>query len=97
MAKNIDTESQFAKDARVRKLFDTLDTQKAGYLDLKGLRDGLRRIDHRELPMLLCLIEVLKDAVLTNGSFFSSSAKHRKAPRTAVKNMRYKRRWIDTV
>lgn len=70
MAKDLDTESQFAKDARVRKLFETLDTKGAGYLDLKGLRDGLKRIDHRELPMLPCLSIALKDDSLT-GDLFS--------------------------
>ncbi|KAL8732494.1 MAG: hypothetical protein Q9166_002708 [cf. Caloplaca sp. 2 TL-2023] len=37
---------QTAQDARVRKLWQTLDTQRKGHLDVKGLKKGLRNIDH---------------------------------------------------
>lgn len=41
---------QEAQDARVEKLWQTLDTQKQGHLDAKGLKKGLRKIDHRLVP-----------------------------------------------
>jgi solute carrier family 25 (mitochondrial phosphate transporter), member 23/24/25/41 len=40
-------ESQNARDARVEQLWGQLDTLKKGELDLKGLRSGLQKIDHR--------------------------------------------------
>jgi solute carrier family 25 phosphate transporter 23/24/25/41 len=40
-------ESQNARDARVEQLWQRLDPQKKGELDLNGLKKGLRRIDHR--------------------------------------------------
>ena len=45
----MDRESQLARDARIIKLWGQLDTRKEGHLDLEGLRDGLRRINHRKL------------------------------------------------
>ena len=38
---------QEEQDARVEKLWRTLDTQKQGHLDAKGLKNGLKKIDHR--------------------------------------------------
>ncbi|KAL8676095.1 MAG: hypothetical protein Q9186_007349 [Xanthomendoza sp. 1 TL-2023] len=35
-----------AQDARVQKLWQTLDTQQKGHLDVKGLKKGLKNIDH---------------------------------------------------
>jgi Ca2+-binding EF-hand superfamily protein len=32
---------------RIQELFRSLDVANKGYLDLKNLRDGLKRIDHR--------------------------------------------------
>lgn len=49
----MDRESQLARDARVAKLWAQLDTRKEGYLDLEGLRDGLKRINHREWGAVL--------------------------------------------
>jgi solute carrier family 25 phosphate transporter 23/24/25/41 len=43
-------ESQNAQDARVERLWKQLDTLKKGELDLAGLRKGLQKIDHRQLP-----------------------------------------------
>jgi solute carrier family 25 phosphate transporter 23/24/25/41 len=40
-------ESQNQRDKRVEDLWKSLDTQKTGHLDFKGLQRGLRRIDHR--------------------------------------------------
>lgn len=40
-------ESQNQRDKRVEDLWRSLDTQKSGSLDFKGLQKGLRRIDHR--------------------------------------------------
>lgn len=41
-------ESQNQRDKRVEDLWARLDAQHTGYLDLKGLQKGLKRIDHRE-------------------------------------------------
>lgn len=46
----MEPEDQKAQDARVEKLWRTLDTQKEGRLDVKGLKRGLRKIDHRKVP-----------------------------------------------
>lgn len=43
----MDIDDQQAQDARVEKLWQTLDTQREGHLDVKGLKKGLRKIDHR--------------------------------------------------
>jgi solute carrier family 25 phosphate transporter 23/24/25/41 len=45
-------ESQNERDKRVEDLWKQLDVHAAGYLDLKGLQKGLRRIDHRESLIL---------------------------------------------
>ncbi|KAL8781860.1 MAG: hypothetical protein Q9213_005801 [Squamulea squamosa] len=42
----MDVDDQEAQNARVEKLWQTLDTQKKGYLDVGGLKRGLKRIDH---------------------------------------------------
>ncbi|KAI4132936.1 MAG: hypothetical protein LQ347_002348 [Umbilicaria vellea] len=39
-------ESQKARDTRVEKLWQDLDTRKEGQLDIKALKKGLRKIDH---------------------------------------------------
>jgi solute carrier family 25 phosphate transporter 23/24/25/41 len=43
-------ESQNARDARIEQLWQRLDPQKKGELDLNGLKKGLGRIDHRKYP-----------------------------------------------
>ncbi|KAL2354433.1 calcium dependent mitochondrial carrier protein-like protein [Cryomyces antarcticus] len=42
----MDGESQAARDARVKALWDTLDTRKQGHLDAGALKKGLRKMDH---------------------------------------------------
>ncbi|KAL8659167.1 MAG: hypothetical protein Q9226_000574 [Calogaya cf. arnoldii] len=42
----MDLGDQKALDARVEKLWQTLDTQKKGHLDARGLKKGLKSIDH---------------------------------------------------
>lgn len=42
-------ESQNQRDHRVEELWQKLDPQKKGELDLKGLQKGLRKMDHRQL------------------------------------------------
>ncbi|KAI4229504.1 MAG: hypothetical protein L6R36_000768 [Xanthoria steineri] len=42
----MDLGDQTALDTRVEKLWQTLDTQKQGHLDAKGLKRGFRTIDH---------------------------------------------------
>jgi hypothetical protein len=37
-----------AQDERVEQLWRTLDTRNQGQLDVPGLREGLRKINHRE-------------------------------------------------
>jgi solute carrier family 25 phosphate transporter 23/24/25/41 len=41
-------ETQNQRDKRVEALWQRLDPQKTGELDLKGLKRGFQRIDHRE-------------------------------------------------
>lgn len=45
-------ESQNSRDARIEQLWQKLDPQKKGELDINGLRKGLSRIDHREYELL---------------------------------------------
>lgn len=52
-------ESQNQRDARVEELWVSLEPERTGELDLKGLKKGLRKIDHRErrcrgLLMIIC-------------------------------------------
>lgn len=42
-------ESDYERDKRVAKLWETLDTRNEGHIDLTGLKKGLKKIDHREL------------------------------------------------
>ena len=60
-----------AEDVRVNRLWEILDTQRAGHLDLDGLKRGLRKMDHRKSNSVLfsCLARLklirkiaLKDA-----------------------------------
>ncbi|KAF8461361.1 mitochondrial carrier domain-containing protein [Kalaharituber pfeilii] len=66
----MDRESQLARDARVLKLWQTLDTRKEGHLDLEGLRQGLKRIDHplkdadHVLQDILEAIDTSKDGLI---------------------------------
>lgn len=64
-------ESQNQRDARVEALWLQLDPGRTGELDLKGLRKGFRRIDHREL----------RPAALALGNRINAHAAH-----TAMKN-----------
>lgn len=43
----MDGESQQERDARIKALFDQLDTKKKGTLDLPALKNGLIRMNHR--------------------------------------------------
>ena len=55
-------ESQNSRDARIEQLWQKLDPQKKGELDLNGLKKGLSRIDHREqasYPSFLTSLELL--------------------------------------
>ena len=42
------TESQNERDARIEDLWQKLDPQSKGKLDVNGLKKGLTRIDHRQ-------------------------------------------------
>jgi hypothetical protein len=44
-------ESQNERDARVETLWRKLDSQNKGELDWKALQHGLKKIDHRRLPL----------------------------------------------
>ncbi|KAJ5194965.1 uncharacterized protein N7498_008403 [Penicillium cinerascens] len=39
-------ESNYERDERVARLWETLDTRKEGHVDLSGLKKGLKKIDH---------------------------------------------------
>ncbi len=43
----MDSEDKRSQDARVEKLWKSLDTRNEGQLNLNGLRKGLSKIDHR--------------------------------------------------
>lgn len=47
-------ESQNQKDKRVEDLWRRLDTQGSGFLDFKGLKKGLKKIDHRSSILFFC-------------------------------------------
>lgn len=50
----MDGEDRTAQDARVNKLWKTLDTRNEGQLNLNGLKKGLSIINHRSYhPVLL--------------------------------------------
>ena len=49
----MDDEDQTAQDARVEKLWKTLDTRNEGRLSLSGLKKGLSNINHRLYPSIL--------------------------------------------
>ncbi|KAI9732386.1 MAG: hypothetical protein M1834_001594 [Cirrosporium novae-zelandiae] len=59
-------ESQNSLDGRIEELWRTLDTKKEGHLDLKGLKRGLRKMDHPLKNADNFLKDILK-AVDTNG------------------------------
>ncbi|KAG8527530.1 uncharacterized protein KY384_007682 [Bacidia gigantensis] len=62
----MDKEDQKAQDARVRRLWQVLDTRQEGQLNLNGLKSGLNRLDHP----LKCADSLLQDilkAVDVNG------------------------------
>lgn len=47
----MDEESQEQRDARVRSLWEKLDTKKEGLLDLPALKRGLKTLDHRRFSL----------------------------------------------
>ena len=49
----MDGEDQTAQDARVDKLWRTLDTRNEGQLNLNGLKKGLSSINHRLFHFIL--------------------------------------------
>lgn len=56
----MDNDDPAAQEARVKKLWQVLDTKKDGQVSLNGLKNGLRKMDHRtrctlamETPCLL--------------------------------------------
>ncbi|KAI9842615.1 MAG: hypothetical protein M1837_007053 [Sclerophora amabilis] len=61
-----DGELQKSNDARVLRLWRTLDTRREGHVDLNGLRKGLRRMDHPLKNADALLKDVMK-AVDTSG------------------------------
>lgn len=69
----MDGATQKEQDARVEKLWKTLDTGKEGQLDREGLKKGLRRIDHRKAesscihkftPLMTCVALHNADSLL---------------------------------
>ena len=43
----MESEDPRAQDERVENLWRTLDTRQEGQLSLEGLKNGLRKLDHR--------------------------------------------------
>ena len=64
----MDGEPPNARDERVRRLWRKLDTRDQGHLDLEGLKEGLRKLDHRELfhNADRCQCELTVNAALQN-------------------------------
>lgn len=63
----MDGEDHTVQDARVNKLWKTLDTRNEGRLNLNGLKRGLSKINHRSyhlvwLGRFLTVITALKNA-----------------------------------
>ena len=56
----MEAEDKADQDARVEKLWRTLDTRKEGRLDANGLRKGLEKINHREQMIHLGWRELIK-------------------------------------
>ena len=56
----MEAEDKVDQDARVEKLWQTLDTRKEGRLDANGLRKGLEKIDHREQMIRLGWRELIR-------------------------------------
>ena len=80
----MDGEDQAAQDARVEKLWRTLDTRNEGQLNLSGLKKGLTKIDHRSLTVLLlesCLTGIV------------SSERRRFSPSRCYESRGHKQRW----
>lgn len=44
----MDGESEEERDARIKALWDKLDTKKKGSLDLPALKNGLAKMNHRQ-------------------------------------------------
>jgi solute carrier family 25 phosphate transporter 23/24/25/41 len=60
MAEAVLGESQNARDARIEKLFATLDVHKKGCLDLQDLKAGLKKLDHPLKNADLMLKDILQ-------------------------------------
>ena len=71
----MDGEDQAAQDARVEKLWRTLDTRDEGQLNLSGLKKGLIKIDHRSFTVLL-LSSCLTGVISSERRRFSPSRCH---------------------
>lgn len=80
----MDGEDQAAQDARVEKLWRTLDTRNEGQLNLGALKKGLTKIDHRS-SMVLLLESCLTGIV--------SSKRRRFSPSRYNEGCRHKQRW----
>ena len=61
----MDGEDQNAQDARVAKLWKSLDTRNEGRLNLNGLKQGLSNINHRLYHVFLLGSFTLKSVQLS--------------------------------
>ena len=52
----MELDGQKAQDARVEGLWRKLDTQNEGHLDIKGLKLGLNKMDHRKPPLIIIVV-----------------------------------------
>lgn len=80
----MDGEDQAAQDARVEKLWRTLDTGNEGQLNLSGLKKGLTKIDHRSLTVPLL------ESCLTG---IASSKRRRFSTSRCYESRGHKQRW----
>ena len=81
---NGETANEF--DARVERLWRTLDASNKGYLDIAGLKKGLNRMDHRECPVCRWYRVAATDGCITSSQIrrrpsAGSSGHYRHEPR----------------
>ncbi|EUC50216.1 hypothetical protein COCMIDRAFT_82701 [Bipolaris oryzae ATCC 44560] len=90
----MDTQSASVTDARVDKLWSTLDTRKQGHLDLAGLKKGLRKLDH-PLKNADQLLDEVMEAVDTDGNGRISYNEFRTFVHETEKELRHLFQTID--
>lgn len=84
----MDEETDKERDERLKKLWNTLDSGGDGQIDIKGLKKGLKKMDHRMK---------LDGHQTDEAEPFYSSQECRRTPARCSQSGRYKWRWSHTV